>query len=110
LKFIFEVRLKPGRSAAEYAEAWVRASEIIQRAPGARGTQLHRKIGDPAILLAVASWESKAARDAREVFLQPDAAMRDVLNAHLEIVDFTPVGEFEDPEWTVEPVAARATS
>jgi quinol monooxygenase YgiN len=110
MKFIFEVHLKPGRSTAEYAEAWVRASEIIQRAPGARGTQLHRKIGDPATLLAIASWESKAARDSRDVFLQPDEAMRAVLDAHLEIVDFTPIGEFEDPEWTVEPVAARRKS
>jgi heme-degrading monooxygenase HmoA len=107
LKFIFEVRLKPGRSAAEYAEAWVRASEIIQRAPGARGTQLHRKIGDPTTLLAIASWQSKASRDARDEFLQPDAAMRAILDAHLDIVAFTPIGEFDDPEWSVEPPPKR---
>lgn len=29
MKFIFEVRVKPGYSAEEYAEAWVEASEII---------------------------------------------------------------------------------
>lgn len=47
MKFIFEVHIKPGHSAEEYADAWVRASKIMQRAPGARGTLLHRMIGDP---------------------------------------------------------------
>jgi hypothetical protein len=103
MKFIFEVRLKPGRTPAEYASAWVRASEIIQRAPGARGTQLHRKIGDPNVMLAIASWDSKAARDARDAFLNPDAATRAILDAHFDIVEFKPIGEFEDPEWIVNP-------
>jgi heme-degrading monooxygenase HmoA len=104
LKFVFEVRLKAGRSIEEYADAWERASEIIQRAPGARGTQLHRKIDDPTAMLAIASWESKAARDARDAFLKPDAAMREILDAHLDIVDFKLIGEFEEPEWIVEPL------
>lgn len=103
MKFIFEVTLKPGHTVEEYAAAWVRASEIIQRAPGARGTQLHRKINDPTTLLAIASWESKAARDAREDFLKPDAAMRKILDAHFELVDFKKIGEYEDPEWVVLP-------
>lgn len=103
MKFIFEVRVRPGHTAEEYAASWVRASEIIQKAPGARGTQLHRKIGDPDVLLAIASWESKAARDARDDFLKPDAAMRAVLEEHFEIVEFIPIGEFEDPEWVVNP-------
>lgn len=103
MKFIFEVRLKPGRTVEDYAQTWVRASEIIQRAPGARGTQLHRKIGEPDTLLAIASWDSKGARDAREEFLKPDAAMRAVLDAHFDIVDFKPIGEFEEPEWIVNP-------
>ena len=30
MKFIFEVRIKPGYSAEEYADKWVRASELIQ--------------------------------------------------------------------------------
>ena len=47
MKFIFEVHIREGHTAEEYADAWVRASEIIQQAPGARGTELHRKIGDP---------------------------------------------------------------
>jgi heme-degrading monooxygenase HmoA len=103
MKFIFQVRLKPGRTAEEYADSWLRASAIIQRAPGARGTQLHRKIGDPTTLLAIASWESKEARDRREEFLRPDSAMRAVLDEHLQIVDFQLIGAFEEPEWVVNP-------
>lgn len=59
MKFIFEVRVKPGYTVEEYAESWVRASEVIQQTPGARGTRLHRKIGEPDVLLAIACWESK---------------------------------------------------
>ncbi len=56
MKFIFEVYIREGHTAEEYADAWVRASEIIQQAPGARGTAPHRKIGDPNTLIAIASW------------------------------------------------------
>jgi heme-degrading monooxygenase HmoA len=108
MKFIFQVHLRAGHTAEEYAETWQRASQILQRAPGARGTRLHRKIGDPATLLAIASWESKAARDAREEFLKPDSTMRQVLDAHLGIVDFELIGEFEEPEWIVEPSATTS--
>lgn len=66
--FVFEVRIRPGHGAEEYAEAWVRASEIIQSAPGARGTRLHRKIGDAGALLAIASWETSQPRDGRITF------------------------------------------
>jgi hypothetical protein len=103
MKFIFEVQLKPGRTVEQYADAWVRASEIIQRAPGARGTQLHRNLGDPTKLLAIASWEAKSSRDKRDEFLKPDMAMRKILDAHFDIVDFRMIGEFEDPEWIVNP-------
>ena len=88
MKYLFEVHIKPGHHAEEYADAWVRASEIIQQAPGARGTELHRKLDDPNVLIAIASWESKAARDAME--------------AH--VCDIRPLGEFDEPEWVVRPV------
>ena len=64
MKFIFRVRIKPGHTAEEYAAAWVQASEIIQSATGALGTRLHRRIGKPDELLAIASWDSKSSRDA----------------------------------------------
>jgi len=101
MHFIFEVRIKPGYTAEQYADAWVRASEIIQRAPGAQGTRLHRKIGDPDTLLAIATWESKAARDAMESH-QP-IEVRNIIEAESEFVDVRLVGEFEAPEWIVVP-------
>ncbi len=102
--FVFEVHIKPHYTAGQYADAWVRASRIIQRATGARGTRLHRKIGDPHVLLAIASWESKEARDAMES--TPNERVQEIIAAEAEHVDIRVVGEFEDPEWVVEPPAA----
>lgn len=101
MKFIFEVRLKPGFSAEEYAANWVRASEVIQRASGALGTRLHRKIGEPDKLLAIASWESKADRDAKDD--RRDEMVRRILEEHAEKCEITVIGEFEEPEWEVLP-------
>lgn len=101
MHFIFEVKIKPGYTAEQYAKAWVRASEIIQQAPGAQGTRLHRKIGSLDTLLAIATWESKAARDARESTLP--AAVRNIIEAESAFVDVRVIGEFEAAEWTVLP-------
>jgi heme-degrading monooxygenase HmoA len=99
--FVFEVRVKPGHTPEQYAQAWVRASEIIQRAAGARGTLLHRKLGDPSAMLAIASWESKLQRDAAET--QRDPRVQAILDEQSEFVEIRVVGEFEDPEWEVRP-------
>lgn len=99
MKFIFEVRMKPGYTVEEYAEAWVQASEIIQRAPGACGTYLHRKIGEPDTLLAIATWESKAHRDAKDD--RRDETVRAILEKHARNCEITVIGEFEEPEWEV---------
>ena len=99
--FVFEVRIRPGHSAQEYAEAWVRASEIIQSAPGARGTRLHRKIGDPDTLLAIASWESKRERDSAEA--NRDPRVQAILDAQSRAVEISIIGEFDDPSWIVLP-------
>ena len=101
MKFIFEVRMKPGYTVEEYAAAWISASEIIQRTPGARGTYLHRKIGSPDTLLAIATWDSKAQRDARDD--RRDATVRAILDKHARHCDVTVIGEFEEPEWSVLP-------
>jgi quinol monooxygenase YgiN len=106
VKFIFEVRMKPGYTIDEYAAAWVKASEIIQRTPGARGTRLHRKIGAPDTLLAIASWDSKAHRDAKDD--RRDATVRAILERHAAQCEITVIGEFEEPEWTVLPPAEAA--
>ena len=99
--FVFEVRVSPGYTAEAYADAWVRASEIIQKAPGARGTRLHRKIGDDHALLAIASWDSKESRDAMEA--NPSEEVRRIIAGQAEFVDVRVIGEFEDPDWVVNP-------
>ena len=99
--FVFEVHVHPGHTAEAYAEAWVRASEIIQQAPGARGTRLHRKIGDDRTLLAIARWDSKAQRDAMEE--KPSAEVQRIIAEQAEFVDVRVIGEFEEPDWVVSP-------
>lgn len=98
--FVFEVVVSPGYSAEAYAGAWVRASAIIQSAPGARGTRLHRKIGDERRLLAIASWDSKTQRDAMESC--PSEEVQRIIREQAEFVEIRVIGEFEDPEWVVE--------
>ncbi|HEX5514754.1 MAG TPA: antibiotic biosynthesis monooxygenase [Gammaproteobacteria bacterium] len=101
MKFIFEVRVKEGHTAEEYADAWVRASRLIQQAPGAKGTVLHRKIGDDRTLIAIASWETKAQRDAMEA--QHDPAIADIIRSAAPCCEIRVIGEFHEPEWVVRP-------
>ncbi len=103
MKFIFEVHIKDGYQAEDYAHAWVRASELIQRAPGARGTTLHRKLGDPRTLIAIAYWDSKAARDAMEA--RPDPEVAAIIREAAQYCDIRLIGEFDEPEWCVTPAA-----
>lgn len=101
MKFIFEVTMKPGFTVEEYAEGWLRASEIIQQTPGARGTYLHRKIGEPDKALAIAHWDSKQARDAKDD--KRDATVKAILEKHAKHCEIKVIGEFEEPEWQVVP-------
>jgi hypothetical protein len=101
MHFIFEVHIRPGYTPEQYADAWVRASRIIQRAPGAQGTRLHRKIGEPDVLLAIATWESKAVRDAMES--QQAQEVLDIIASQAEFVDIQLIGEYAAPEWEVLP-------
>ena len=105
MHFIFEVRIAPDYTPEQYAEAWVRASQIIQRAPGAQGTRLHRKIGHPDVLLAIATWESKAVRDAMDS-VQAEEVKR-IIAEQAEFVEVSVIGEYEAPEWVVLPAPAR---
>lgn len=101
MKFIFEVRVKAGYTVEEYAAKWIEASQIMQRTSGARGTRLHRDLNDPTRLLAIASWESKAARDLKDD--SRDARVRQILAEHHEKCEIRVLGEFDDPEWEVIP-------
>lgn len=101
MKYIFEVRILEGYSVEQYADAWVRASELIQQAPGALGTELHRKIGEPDRLIAIAHWDSKAARDAMEA--RHDARIAEIIRSAAPFVEIHRLGEYEEPEWVVMP-------
>ncbi len=101
MKYIFEVHIKPGYTAEDYAAAWLEASRIIQSAPGARGTELHQKIDDPNVLLAIASWDSKQDRDAMEG--QRNEAVASIIRSAARYCEIRPLGEFEDPRWVVPP-------
>ncbi|MDX1587350.1 MAG: antibiotic biosynthesis monooxygenase family protein [Oleiphilaceae bacterium] len=101
MKYLFEVHIREGHSAEEYADAWVRASEIIQSAPGARGTELHRKMDDPNVLIAIAHWDSKAHRDDMEG--QQDPRVAEIIRSAAHLCDIRPLGEFDEPEWVVMP-------
>lgn len=101
MKYLFEVHIQSGHTAEEYADAWIRASEIIQRAPGACGTELHRKLDDPNVLIAIATWDSKEQRDAMES--KPDEKVAEIIRSAAPFCDIRPIGEFDDPEWVVMP-------
>ncbi|XOZ33610.1 antibiotic biosynthesis monooxygenase family protein [Halomonadaceae bacterium KBTZ08] len=101
MKYLFEVHIREGYTAEEYAEAWVRASEMIQQAPGARGTALHRKVDDPKVLVAIAEWDSKEDRDAMEADQDPRVAA--IIQGASHLCDIRPVGAFHEPEWVVMP-------
>ena len=109
MRFVFQIRIKPSKTLDEYVEAWKQGSVIIQRMAGARGTCLHKCITDPGLLLAIAEWDSKEARDLAMQKLRNDSdpITKDILGSHLEFGDFSLVGEFEEAEWSVDPESAR---
>ncbi|SDN69714.1 antibiotic biosynthesis monooxygenase family protein [Vreelandella arcis] len=106
MKYIFEVHIRDGYRAEDYADAWLRASQLIQQAPGARGTELHRKIGDPNTLIAIAHWDSKASRDAMEA--QPNPEIKEIIRHGAACCEIRLIGEFEEPEWVVMPPNAES--
>src|SRR5690606_24831613 len=108
MTFIFEVRLKPGFTAEEYAANWVKASDVIQRTAGPPGTRPDRTAGKPDTLLARASRENKAARGAKDD--RSDEMVRRVVAEHAEKCEITAIGEFEEPEWEVPPVSLGGKS
>ena len=101
MKFIFEVRVKPGFTVEEYATNWVKASEIMQQTQGAKGTRLHRDMNDPNRLLAIASWDSREARNMKDD--SKSEIVKRILAEHYEKCDITILGEFDEPEWEVIP-------
>ena len=106
MHYIFLVTANDGYSIEQYAESWTRASELIQRAPGAQGTRLHRMVGDERRALAIATWESKAARDAAAEVQGPD--VQAIIESQADWVTIQFIGEFEAPEWEVLPTVSKS--
>jgi len=65
---------------------------------------VRRKIGDPNVLLAIATWDSKSVRDEMEA--KQAAEVRRIIDEQAAFVEVRVVGEFEAPEWQVIPPRA----
>ncbi len=103
MKFIFEVTINPGYKLEDYAEIWEAESKIIQKEPGALGTRLHRCIGVPSKLVAIASWQSKELRDAAIDNLKDNEELKQLVARKDKVATLNRLGEFEEPEWIVLP-------
>lgn len=101
MHYIFLVTANEGYTIDQYAESWTRASWLIQQAPGAQGTRLHRMVGDGRRALAIATWESKAARDSAAE-MQGDDVLA-IIESQADWVAIQFIGEFEAPDWEVLP-------
>lgn len=99
MKYVFEIAIKDGHTAQEYIDAWKAGSALIQAQAGAQGTTLHRKLGEPHTLLAIATWMSKAARDAAMARLdQAPPDVRRAVHRHRDLADIRILGHFEEIE------------
>ena len=97
MKFIFKIKIKEGHSEQEYIDAWKKGSAIIQASEGAQGTALYRKIGEPGTLIAIATWESKEARDtAMKKLKEVEPTIRAILDKHTEYGNRENLGNFEE--------------
>lgn len=100
--FVFKVRIKPGHTIDEYVEAWSVGSTFFQRCMGAMGTRLYQHTDEPNTLLAIATWNSKADRDAAWAELsRDDHPQRATLDLHETIADIEVIGHFDGPMWEV---------
>lgn len=109
-RFVFQVRLRPGEEKP-FVEAWQNSSLAIQHMPGARGTRLHRKLGEERVYVAIAEWESKEARDqAFEKLRNPDNLYGNEMRRWPRDQDFgewTLIGELEEVASAFPPINKR---
>lgn len=72
-RVIFRHHPKKGQEK-EFFDAWQKGSDEIQKYPGAAGTLFFKDHNDPSTTYAIATWESKEARDAAmaEIEKRPD--------------------------------------
>ena len=100
MHYLFEVTAKPGYTIEQYAEAWVRASELIQQAPGrrARGCTERSAMSAPRwpLPLGRARPRGMPRRSAPE-------RVQEIIQSQAPFVEIRFIGEFEAPEWEVLP-------
>jgi hypothetical protein len=70
-RFVFTVQFASEYALEEYVKFWRETSVVIQKQAGACSTKLHRIDGE-LILLAIAEWESKEARDVAFAIVERD--------------------------------------
>lgn len=62
-RFVFEIKVLDGQDDT-FIEHWREGSKPIQEYDGARGTRLHKKLGEEHTYIAIAEWESREKRQA----------------------------------------------
>ena len=78
---------KPGQEA-DYIAQWQRGSDVIQTYPGALGTKLFSKVGEPGATYAMADWVSKEAREqAFDKIKQERSDAEEVLGKYKEFLE-----------------------
>lgn len=65
-KFIWKIQLNPKFTEQEFIDFWRETSAILQNYKGAAGTVMHKVEGEHRTYMAIASWRTKADRDAMQ--------------------------------------------
>ena len=103
-RVIFEQHVKPGEEA-DFIARWQENSDVVQTYPGALGSRLFRSLGKPAILHAMADWESKDARIAATEAILTRTDAETILHSHEAHVTHTViVGEYELAGQSLPPI------
>jgi hypothetical protein len=108
-RYVFKVKVVPGEEAA-FEESWHNGSVPIQMCPGARGTRLHKILGEEGAYLAVAEWEDKAARQAAFVELAKPGGLGDEMRSWGKNSDFgevTLIAEAEEIDYVLPPESSK---
>ena len=74
--YIWKITITDPSKVEPFIQVWRDASAVLQEYPGAQGTYLQRVLGEDNTFLAIANWESKAARDAMKADTDADQSER----------------------------------
>ncbi|MEK7603187.1 MAG: hypothetical protein AAB459_03015 [Patescibacteria group bacterium] len=65
-KFIWKIQIDRKFTEQEFINFWRETSTILQKYKGAAGTIIHKVEGEERTYMAIASWQTKADRDAMQ--------------------------------------------